>query len=257
MTPLGVAALGLIFFFTSVISVVTGATSLITVPALLAFGMPAATAIGTNMLALTAMSIGATLPFLREGAINRERMYPLLGLTLVGSVLGALLVFAVPEDLLPLIIAGAMLVVAVVVLRPPPKTLQTPDAKPGSSTVAVGYGLTLLLGIYGGFFSGGYVTLLTAAFLACFRMPFKRAVANTKLVNVVSSLVATLIFAWRGVVDWELGILFSIVMYAGANVGARITLRMNEKWLRRLFVATVLVLAAKTLALDVRWAHFL
>jgi uncharacterized membrane protein YfcA len=154
------------------------------------------------MLALTALSVGATLPFPRDGLIERERMYPLLGLTLIGSVLGALLVFAVPENLLPLIIAGAMLAVAVVVLRPPYKVPQASGVKPRGA--ALGYGLSLLLGIYGGFFSGGYVTLLTAVFVTCFQMPFKRAVATTKLMNIASSLVATLIFAWRGIVNWPL-----------------------------------------------------
>jgi uncharacterized membrane protein YfcA len=253
VTPLDVAALSLIFFVTSVISVVTGATSLITVPALLAFGMPAATAIGTNMLALTAMSVGATMTFLRDGVIERERMYPLLGLTLVGSVIGALLVFAVPENLLPPIIAGAMLAVTVVVLRPPFKAPHTSGVKPRGPAVALGYGLTLLLGIYGGFFSGGYVTLLTVVFVVCFQMTFKRAVATTKVMNVASSLIATLIFAWRGILNWPLGILLSLVMYLGANQGAQVTLRLNEIWLRRLFVAVVLGLALKILALDVRW----
>ncbi len=242
----------MIFFFTSVISVVTGATSLITVPALLAFGVPTTTALGTNMLALTTMSVGASVPFLRGDVLDRPRLPLLLGLTLVGSGIGALLVFVLPQVWLPLIIAGAMLVVAVVVLRPQ----RSPDVAmkpPQRWQVALSYGLTLLLAVYGGFFSGGYVTLLTAAWLAAFRMPFLRAVATTKVVNVVSSLVATVIFALKGAVDWRLGLILSGVMYAGATLGARWTLRLNERWIRRLFVTTVMLLALKTLVLDVPW----
>jgi uncharacterized membrane protein YfcA len=130
MTPLGLAVLSLIFFATSVVSVVTGATSLITVPALLAFGMPAATAIGTNMLALTALSLGATLSFRHGDVIDRERLPLLLTLTIIGSIIGAMLVFAVPEDVLPLIIAGAMLAVAIVVLRPAAALPVTADTPP-------------------------------------------------------------------------------------------------------------------------------
>ena len=44
-----------IFFVTSVISVVTGSTSLITVPAMIALGIEAHVAVATNMLALTFM----------------------------------------------------------------------------------------------------------------------------------------------------------------------------------------------------------
>ncbi|GMA17803.1 sulfite exporter TauE/SafE family protein (plasmid) [Deinococcus metallilatus] len=256
MTPLDLLALSLIFFLTSVISVVTGATSLITVPALLAFGVPTTTALGTNMLALTALSVGATLPFLRGDALDRPRLPALVVLTLVGSVVGALLVFAVPADVLPLIIACALLAVAGVVLRPtpvPPSTVPTPSR----TGRLLGYTLTLLLAVYGGFFSGGYVTLLTAAWVATFRMPFLRAVATTKVVNVASSLVASLIFAWRGVIDWPLGVLLGAVMAVGAGLGARWTLRLSEVGLRRLFVGVVLLLAVKTLVFEVPWSRFL
>ena len=47
-----------------------------------------------------------------------------------------------------------------------------------------GYALTFLLGIYGGLFSGGYVTILTAIFVATFRMTFIEAIATTKLINI-------------------------------------------------------------------------
>ena len=53
-----------VFFFTSVISVVTGSTSLITVPVMITLGIEAQTAVATNMLALTFMSVGGSLPHL-------------------------------------------------------------------------------------------------------------------------------------------------------------------------------------------------
>lgn len=244
-----------IFFCTSVISVVTGATSLITVPALLAFGVAPTTALGTNMLALTAMSAGASVPFWQGEALDRARAPVLVALTLVGSLIGALLVFAVPPEVLPIIIAVAMLVVAGVVLRPhrPGRNV----AAPSRWRSAVGYSLTLVLAVYGGFFSGGYVTLLTAAFLAAFRMPFLRAMATTKVINVASSLVATLVFTTRGAVDWRLGLILSAVMYLGASFGARWTLRLPEVWVRRLFAGTVVVLALKSLVFDLPWAWLL
>ena len=64
---------------------------------------------------------------------------------------------------------------------------------------------TFLLGIYGGFFSGGYVTILTAVFVAAFKTSFREAIATTKLLNIYSSAVATAFFMWRGLVDYKLG----------------------------------------------------
>jgi uncharacterized membrane protein YfcA len=98
----------------------------------------------------------------------------------------------------------------------------------------LGYAATFLLGIYGGFFSGGYVTILTAAFVACLGMTYVQAVANTKLINVFSSLVATLIFMWRGIVDYRLGLILAVVMFACAIIGARVALKLDNLWLRHL-----------------------
>ncbi len=58
------------FFLTSVISVVTGSTSLITVPVMIALGIEAHVAVATNMLALTFMSVGA-----RFASVLREKRY--------------------------------------------------------------------------------------------------------------------------------------------------------------------------------------
>lgn len=56
--------LAVIFLIASIISTIAGSTSLITVPVMLEFGVDPRIAIATNMLALTFMSVGGTLPFL-------------------------------------------------------------------------------------------------------------------------------------------------------------------------------------------------
>jgi uncharacterized membrane protein YfcA len=53
------------FFFTAGISVVTGGTSLLTVPVMLSFGLEPRVAVATNMVALIFLSLGGTLPFLK------------------------------------------------------------------------------------------------------------------------------------------------------------------------------------------------
>lgn len=105
-----------VFFFTSVLSVVTGSTFLITVPVMIAFEVEAHVAIATNMLALTFMSVGGSLPFMGKGVLNRSRLPFSVVLTIVGSGLGALLVLTVPVRALQIVIACAMIAVAIVSL---------------------------------------------------------------------------------------------------------------------------------------------
>src|ERR1700689_112472 len=79
------------FFFTSVISVVTGSTSLITGPVMMALGLEPRVAVATNMLALTFMSVGGSLPFVGKGVLTPSRLPASVALTIIGSGLGALL----------------------------------------------------------------------------------------------------------------------------------------------------------------------
>ena len=236
-----------VFFFTSVISVVTGSTSLITVPVMIALGIEAHVAVATNMLALTFMSVGGSLPFIGRGVLSRSRLLPSVALTIIGSSLGAFLLLRVPLKALQITIAIAMIGVAVFSLLNKNLGRDSDDASASHVGVIAGYAATFLLAIYGGFFSGGYVTMLTAAFVLLFGTTFLQAVATTKVINVFSSGVATLVFVWRGVVDLKLGIVLGAFMFLGALLGGRIALFLSTVWLRRIFVAAVLGLAARML----------
>lgn len=217
------------------------------------FGIEPRVALATNMFALTFMSVGGTLPFLGTGTIKRRRLLLLITLTLAGSVLGALLVLVVPLKAVPLIISVSMIAIAVFSLANRNAGVVPAEGEASGAAEFAGYATTFLLGIYGGFFSGGYVTLLTAAYVALFRMTFAEAVSVTKLINIFSSLVATLIFMWRGLVDYRLGIILSVAAFAGAIIGARLALKLDNVWLRRIFLASVVVLALKTLLYDFVW----
>jgi len=233
------------FFFTAVISVVTGGTSLITVPVMMQCGMNPHVAVATNMLALIFLSLGGTVPFIKGQAIPRKRLPVLTSLTVVGSTLGAFLLLAVPSRNMPIVIAVAMLVVLLFSLvKRDMGVSKAPDSSSRSLEIA-GYIATFALGVYGGFFSGGYVALLTIAYVFFFRMTFTEAVAVTKVLNFFSSLIATAIFAWQGIIDWRLGFLLSAVSFAGAVLGATFARRMSDLWLRRVFLTTVVVLTVK------------
>ena len=241
----------LLFFITSAVGVVTGSNSLITVPVMFQFGVEPRVAVATNMFGLTFMSIGGSLPFLKQGTIDKKRISPLILLTIVGSASGAALVGFVSDKAMPIIVSVSMIVVRIFTLIKRDggvaKRKSTATANDFSSTKSIAYVLTFLLAIYGGLYSGGYVTMLTACFVAFFGMTFTEAVASTKLINVFSSLIATIIFMWQGLVDYPLGLILAVTMFVAAFVGAKTVTRLNDVWLKRIFLTTVLILAVKTI----------
>jgi len=238
--------LAILFFITSFIGVVTGSNSLVTVPVMFQFGIDAKVAVATNMFGLTFMSVGASIPFLRKGTVDLHRTMPLIVLTLISSALGALLAVFISAGSLKIIVSAAMIIVSLFILLKRDVGVK-PVEHVSSRAALTTYVAAFVLGVYGGLFSGGYVTILTTVLVAFFGMTFSEAVASTKVINIFSSLVATAIFMWQGLVDYTLGIILSITMFVGAYVGAHYATKMNDVWLRRIFIATVILLAIKTL----------
>ena len=246
MPNIDLILLVIIYLLTSAVGVVTGSNSLIAVPVMFQFGVPARIAVATNMFALVFMSVGGTIPFLRNRTIDVRRISPLLLITLASSALGAILVGYITDQGLKLIVSVAMIAVSIFILVKRDSGVDPQSSVTGKS-LAVTFVLTFILGVYGGLFSGGYVTMLTAVFVAFFGMTFSQSIAATKLINVVSSTIATAVFMWQGLVDYKLGLILGVTMFVGAYVGAYYTTKMSDVWLKRIFLFTVLLLAIKIL----------
>jgi len=236
----------LLFFVTSAIGVVTGSNSLITVPVMFQFGIDPKIAVATNMFGLTFMNIGATIPFMRKGALDYQKMSPLVVLTVISSAIGALLVGLITSQNIKLIVSIAMIAVTIFTLLKRDAGVAKVENITQRTKIVV-FVLTFLLGIYGGLYSGGYTTMLTAVYVAFFGLTFTEAVASTKFINVFSSLVATVIFMWQGLVDFHLGLILAFTMFVAAYVGAKTVTKLNDVWLKRIFITTVLILALKTI----------
>jgi hypothetical protein len=148
---------------------------------------------------------------------------------------------------MPLIISISMILVTVFSIANRDAGVVPAVGVPSQIAELAGYTLTFLLGIYGGFFSGGYVTLLTAVYVMLFHMTFVQAVATTKTINIFSSLVATLIFVAQGIVDYKLGIILGLTMFVGGIIGSQIALKLSNVRLQRIYLTVVTVLAFVTL----------
>ncbi len=97
---------------------------------------------------------------------------------MAGSVLGAFLLLIMPSKSMPLVISGAMIFVAIFLIAQRNLGLSAPSELPSPSMELSGYAITLILGIYGRFFSGGYIALLTTACVGFFGMTFLEAVTR-------------------------------------------------------------------------------
>ncbi len=127
-----------VFFLTSLVSVVTGSTSLITVPVLIAAGIETHVAIATNMLALTFLSAGGSIPYIGKEIIDRRRLPLALVLTVAGSILGALVMLKVPAKAVQLTLAVVMVLAAALILIGPKERIGEDRINPARITETTG-----------------------------------------------------------------------------------------------------------------------
>jgi len=247
MDIIGILTACLISLVVGIITVSVGGTALITVPALIWLGMAPKEAIATNMFALIFLSISGAVGFRRQVNPTCYKMIALFSvLTICGSFIGANLVVAINENILKRVIAIIMCVVAGSFLVK--KDLGIQEGKTSKLKLLAAVLLIFILGIYGGFFSGGYVTLLSYVLILSLGFNFLQAAFITKVFNIFSSLTACALFHHHGLINFSVGLPLGVSMYSGAFLGAKLAVAKGNLWVRNLFIVAVIVLAIKLLA---------
>lgn len=248
MTIFSILILCIIALIASVYGVTVGGISLITVPLLISFGMLPKQAIATNMFALIFLSISGSFGFRKK--IKPEHLKMVIWfsfLAVLGSLPGALLVFVITNAALKIIIAVMLIVVAILSLLKKDFGIIAKPKKINLHLVALGTILVFILSIYGGFLSGGYVTMLSYVLILLFGMEFLEVAFITKILNIFSSLAASILFYRFGLIDLYIGVPLALSMSLGALAGAKLAIAKGNIWIRNIFIAATILLAVKIL----------
>ncbi len=248
MSLINILIVCLLSFIVSIFSVTVGGTSLITVPLLISFGMISKNAVATNMFALIFLSVSGAVGFRKEmGEISYKMLALFYILTICGSIIGANLIVVINTDILKKVIAMMIIIIGGSLLLT--KELGIRERKEKISKMKfVGAALSILiLGIYGGFFSGGYVTLLSYVLILALGLNFLQAAYITKMFNIFSSLAACAFFYYHGLIDFQAGIPLALSMSLGAFLGTKLAIRKGNLWIRNIFIITVILLAVRLL----------
>ncbi len=253
LSPTTIGLLALVALAAGVIDAIAGGGGLLTVPALLAAGLPSHLALGTNKGQSVFGSFAAMVKFARAGMIDPARARVGFPLGLLGSLLGAALVLTVPPAALKpvvlVLLAAAALFIGLRSGPPGARAAGGPSRRHRGSVTA---GLVALcIGAYDGFFGPGTGTFLIVASVALLGDGLAEASAGAKVVNFASNLAAVAVFASRGLVLWQVALPMAAAQLAGGWIGAHLAVRRGDALVRRVAVAVSLALAAK-LAWDLR-----
>lgn len=234
------------------INTVVGSGTLVTFPALLAFGVPPVVANISNTVGLAPGSFSGVLATRVDLAGQRTRVLRLGVASLIGGVAGAVLLLTLPSaafsTIVPVLIgAGCVLVV----LQPwmARRLAARRAAEPGGGvrrgSVLLWLGI-LVIGVYGGYFGAAQGVLLLAVLGLGLAEGLNRANAVKNALSLVTNLVSGLVFVVLPVtpwadpgarINWPAALAIAVGSVLGAQVGGRVGRRLPPTVYRVVIVA--------------------
>lgn len=234
-------------FVAAFLDSIVGGGGIISLPALLAAGLPPHLALGTNKLAATGASFMATVRYVQAGTVHLPLALALIPLAALGSVAGATAVLGVSGDDVVRLVVGVMAAMTVYVLARKHFGKENRFREVVLGPLLASGAAALAIGFYDGFLGPGTGTMLIFAFVGIQRFDFVRAAGHARVLNFTSNLGALAFFALNDTVDYRVGLPMMAAMLAGAYVGSHVGLKHGARWIKPLFVTMSLALMARLL----------
>ena len=254
MTFLEATAILLAGLAAGTINTVVGSGTLITFPTLLAFGIPPVTANVSNTIGLVPGSVSGAVGYRRELAGQRSRTLRLCLASLIGGLVGALLLLVLPAGAFTAIVPVLILLGLVLVVFQPRISAwvaarhEATGGMPHHGAWWV-WPAVLLAGVYGGYFGAAQGVLLMAVLGIGVDETLQRSNAVKNVLAAIVNGVAGLLFIVVADVDWRIVALIGVGSLVGGQVGATVGRRLPAPALRG-FIVVVGVVALAAFLLD-------
>jgi uncharacterized membrane protein YfcA len=216
---------------------VAGGGSFISFPTLIFTGVPPIPANATNTVALWPGAVASVGAYRHRLPRSARVMAPLVTISLIGGVLGAVLLLHTPQatfmHLVSYLFAIATLLFAFGKRLTQKLSHMVKSAGPPSWPTIAGIAVVqLLISVYGGFFGGG-IGILMLAMLEMIRMEDIHAMNGLKALLAASiNGAAVVTFILAGKVEWPQASLMIAGAIAGGYGGAHFAQKLDPRWVR-------------------------
>ncbi len=231
-------------FAAGLIDAMAGGGGLIQLPALFAAfpNTPHTTLLGTGKLAGFAGTASASLRYARHVRMDWRFIGAASAGAFACALVGAWIATRFPpaqfRALVPVLLTA---VLAYTLLH---RNLgETHAPRGGLALAAVSAGA---IGLYDGFFGPGTGSFLVFLFIRVFGLDFLHASASAKVVNCAANVAALLLFGLTTPLLWLLGVGMAVANVLGAQLGSHLAIRGGSALVRKVFLAVVACLIAKT-----------
>ena len=221
---------------------VAGGGSFFSFPALIVAHVPPIQANATSTVALWPGSVASAGAFRKRMPRNHRLMTALTLISLVGGIVGALLLLRTPQGtfmrMLPFLFLAATLLFAfggkLAKLLAPADALEHAT----SWKAVIGASLVqIVIAVYGGFFGGGIGILMLAMLSVVGMRDIHEMNAIKTLLATAINGVAVIMFIAAGAVYWPQALLMMMGAIAGGYAGGHYSQKLNPLLVRRFVIA--------------------
>ncbi|MDF3606090.1 sulfite exporter TauE/SafE family protein [Paracoccus sp. DMF-8] len=219
-----------------ILNAVAGGGTFVTFPALVATGVPIVMANATATVAALPGYLSGTIGFRSDIAqTDRRLMLRLTWLTLIGGVIGSLLLLVSSNKVFAVLVPFLLLAATLIFVFSAP--IRSWAARNRNLVVPFGAATMIPVAIYGGYFNGGLGIVLLALF-SLWGMTDLHEMNGLKCwLSFALALIATAIFAVGGQIAWFPCLVMSVGSIIGGLVGPPIARRIPIPVLRALIAA--------------------
>ncbi|MFD7966634.1 sulfite exporter TauE/SafE family protein [Streptomyces zaomyceticus] len=229
------------------INTIVGSGTLITFPVLLATGLPPITANVSNALGLVPGSVSGAIGYRRELKGQKRRILRLGTAALLGGLVGAILLLALPsaafDAIVPILIGLALVLVlfqprisaAVKRRREQTGTEAHPD---GGPVLLVGL---FLASMYGGYFGAAQGVLYLSLMGLLLHDSLQRINAVKNILGALVNGVAAVFFLFVAEFDWTAVLLIAVGSTVGGQIGAKVGRGLSPAVLRGVIITVGIV----------------
>jgi uncharacterized protein len=230
------------------VNTIVGSGSLLTFPTLLALGYPPVIANVSNTVGLVSGSVSGAIGYRKELKGQLRRILLLMPAVLVGTIIGAILLLALPSsafrEVVPILI---LMAVGLVLIQP---TVARRRAARGVVREHPGpllHAGTFFTSIYGGYFGAAQGVILLALFGITLDDDVQRLNAAKNVVAASINGVAAIFFIFTTTIAWKVSALLFVGSTIGGQIGAVVGRRLSAQVMRAAIAIIGTIVAIKLL----------
>ena len=231
-------------FFANFVNVLSGGGGIIMIPLLLSLGLSPLQSLATNK-AQSSISYISTIYLLHKKiAYDFSKLNIPVLFAILGGMTGTSTALIINNEWMNKIIPWLLLAIALYMMISKRSIHNPKNKKPLLTKIQLSLLIAFPMGFYDGFFGPSAGIILTTLLVVIQKLNIAEATRNTKLLNGVSNITATILYIVSGHIVWIFVVILMIGAYLGSIIGTRIISSSSIKsfiWIRYVTIIICIV----------------